>query len=110
MGFQTKFVESRQPSDYETNIATSAAENYSDIITVGALMGNATASKAKPYPDIKFAIVDNADAISGLANVTSLMFAEGQVGFLAGVLVLACPSRHEHRHPAKRRRRPGSLL
>jgi basic membrane protein A len=42
--------------------------------------------KAKEYPDIKFAIVDNAYAISGLANVTSLMFAEDQVGFLAGVL------------------------
>jgi basic membrane protein A and related proteins len=35
---------------------------------------------------VKFAIVDNAYAISGLANVTSLMFAEEQVGFLAGVL------------------------
>lgn len=49
-------------------------------------MGDATASKAKQYPDIKFAIVDNAYAISDLANVTSLMFAEDQAGFLAGVL------------------------
>lgn len=54
------------------------------IITIGSAMGDATASKAKSYPDVKFAIADNAYAISGLANVTSLMFAEDQVGFLAG--------------------------
>jgi basic membrane protein A len=86
MGFQAKFLESTQPSDYEMNIDALAAEGYNVIITVGSLMGDATALKAKQYPDIKFAIVDNAYAISGLTNVTSLMFAEDQVGFLAGVL------------------------
>ena len=85
MGFQAKFLESRQPSDYEMNIDALAAEGYNVIITVGPLMGDATALKAKQYPDIKFAIVDNAYADGGLANVTSLMFAEDQVGFLAGV-------------------------
>ena len=63
-----------------------AAEGYNVIITVGPLMGDATALKAKQYPDIKFAIVDNAYSDGGLTNVTSLMFAEDQVGFLAGVL------------------------
>jgi basic membrane protein A len=86
MGLQAKFLESRQPSDYETNIDALAAEGYNVIITVGASMGDATALKAAQYPDIKFAIVDNAYSISGLANVTSLMFAEEQIGFLAGVL------------------------
>jgi basic membrane protein A len=86
IGMQAKFLESRQPSDYEMNIDALAAEGYNVIITVGPLMGDVTALKAKQYPDIKFAIVDNAYAISGLANVTSLMFAEDQAGFLAGVL------------------------
>ena len=86
MGFQAKFLESVQPSDYETNIDALAAEGYNVIITVGSLMGDVTAVKATQYPAVKFAIVDNAYAISGLANVTSLMFAEDQVGFLAGVL------------------------
>ena len=66
-------------------------------------MGDATAAKAKQYPNIKFAIIDNAyfpsagsaacpDTVKdcyddgGLKNVTSLMFQEDQVGFLAGVL------------------------
>ena len=86
MGFQAKFLESMQPTNYETNIDALAAEGYNVIITVGPLMGDATTLKAKQYPDIKFAIVDNAYIISGLTNVTSLMFAEDQVGFLAGVL------------------------
>jgi basic membrane protein A len=103
MGFQSKFMESRQPTDYEKNIDEFAAECYNIIITVGSPMSDATALKAKQYPDIKFAIVDNAyaptqgsqycddtvkdcNSDSGLTNVTSLMFAEDQVGFLAGVL------------------------
>ncbi len=86
MGFQVKFLESQQPTDYEKNIDEFANEGYNVIITIGSSMGDVTASKAKQYPDIKFAIIDNAYAISGLANVTSLMFAEDQAGFLAGVL------------------------
>jgi len=66
-------------------------------------MGDATAAKAKQYPNIKFAIIDNAyfptkdyalcpDTVKdcyadgGLTNVTSLMFQEDEVGCLAGVL------------------------
>jgi basic membrane protein A len=86
MGFQAKFLESKQPTDYEMNIDALAGEGYNVIITVGSLMGDATTMKASQYPEIKFAIIDNAYAISGLANVTSLIFAEDQVGFLAGVL------------------------
>ncbi len=78
MGLQVKFIEFGRPGDYEKNIDALASEGYTVILTVGASMGDATASKAKQYPKIKFAIVDNAYAISGLANVTSLMFAEDQ--------------------------------
>ncbi len=98
-----KFIESKQPTDYEKNIDQFATENYDVIVTVGFLMGDATAAKAKQYPKIKFAIIDNAyfptkgvaycddtkkDCYvdGGLTNVTSLMFEEDQVGFLAGVL------------------------
>jgi len=103
LNFHVQFSESKQPSDYETNIDAFAAEGTNVIITVGALMDDATALKAKQYPNIKFAIIDNAYAPAtgsqacadtvkdcyadgGLSNVTSLMFAEEQVGFLAGVL------------------------
>ena len=96
-------LESKQPTDYEKNIDTFATQNYDVIITVGFLMGDATAAKARQYPKIKFALIDFAYAPAkgspacpntvkdcyvdgGLTNVTSLMFQENQVGFLAGVL------------------------
>ena len=102
-GLDAKFIESKQPTDYEKNIDQFATENYDVIITVGFLMGDATAAKAKQYPNIKFAIIDNQyfptkgsaacpDTVKdcyddgGLKNVTSLMFQEDQVGYLAGVL------------------------
>lgn len=86
LAFEVKFVESKLPTDYETNIDALADEGYNVIITVGSLMGDATALKAKQYPNIKFAIIDNEYADGGLTNVTSLMFTGEQVGFLAGVL------------------------
>ena len=102
-GFDVKFIESKQPTDYEKNIDQFATEDYDAIITVGFLMGDATAAKAKQYPNIKFAIIDNAyfptagsascdDTVQdcyadgGLTNVTSLMFQEDEPGFLAGVV------------------------
>jgi basic membrane protein A len=103
LGIEAKFIESKQPTDYEKNIDQFATENYDALITVGFMMGDATAAKAKQYPNIKFAIIDNAyfptkdyalcpDTVKdcyvdgGLTNLTSLMFQEDEVGCLAGVL------------------------
>lgn len=103
MGFQVKVIASEQSADYETNIDVLAAEGTGVIIIVGSPMADVTAAKARQYPAIKFAIIDHAyvptegspscrGAVQdcygdgGLANVTSLMFAEEQAGFLAGVL------------------------
>lgn len=102
-GFEANYIESKQQTDYEKNIDQFATEGYQVIVTVGFLMGDATAAKAKQYPNIKFAIIDNSyfptkdsaacpDTVKdcyddgGLKNVTSLMFQEDEVGFLAGVL------------------------
>lgn len=102
-GYEAKFIESKQQTDYEKNIDQFATESYDVIVTVGFLMGDATAAKAKQYPNIKFAIIDYSyfpakdsaacpDTVKdcyddgGLKNVTSLMFQEDEVGFLAGVL------------------------
>ncbi len=96
LGFDISYVVSQSSSDYEKNIETFATENADMIVTVGFLMGDATAKMAKKYPNIKFAIIDYAyfPAKAGdpdpyttdLKNVTSLMFAEDEVGYMAGVL------------------------
>ena len=62
-------------------------------------MGDVTAAAARANPDVDFAIVDVEyfpgfgcdESLSDcyaedLANITSLMFAEDEVGYLAGVL------------------------
>lgn len=102
-GWEAKYIESKQPTDYEKNIDQFATEKYDVIVTVGFMMGDATGIKAKQYPNIKFAIIDsdywptkdskicpetvkNCYDDGGLKNVTSLMFQEDEVGFLAGVL------------------------
>jgi len=95
LGLEGKVVETKQPTDYEKSIDQLVAEKHDVIITVGFLMGDATAAKAKQYKDIKFAIVDHAYSpkpgnpdpyATDLKNVTSLVFAEDQAGYLAGVV------------------------
>ncbi|HEY9648045.1 MAG TPA: BMP family ABC transporter substrate-binding protein [Chroococcidiopsis sp.] len=99
-GLGFSYVSSTSSSDYEKNIETQISEGADLVVTVGFLMGDATAAMAKKYPDTKFVIIDysyspgddGADPYKGdLKNVTSLMFAEDQAGYLAGVLA-ACVS------------------
>jgi basic membrane lipoprotein Med (substrate-binding protein (PBP1-ABC) superfamily) len=90
-----RFIESKQTTDYDKNIDQFATEGYAAIVTVGFLLGDATASKAKQYPAIKFGIVEFVYApakpgdpdpyTTDLRNVTSLTFQDDEVSFLAGV-------------------------
>lgn len=106
MGLDFAHVVSSSPNEYGTNIENFVEEGCDMIITVGFLMGDATAEAARENPDVTFAIIDAAyfpgagcsvDASDcyteegGLGNVTSLMFAEDEVGYLAGTLA-ACMS------------------
>ena len=96
-GMEFAHIVSEAASDYEKNIQNFVDEGCGLIITVGFLMGDSTAVAARANPDVKFAIVDYAyaeadyTAEGGLSNVTSLMFAEDEVGYLAGTLA-ACMS------------------
>ncbi len=84
-GLETAFIETAQPTDYEKNLEQFAQEGYDMIVTVGFMMGEATAAAAEKYPDIKFAIVDFAyDQYPD--NLMGLVFREDQAGFLAGAL------------------------
>jgi basic membrane protein A and related proteins len=100
-GMEFAHIVSEAATDYEKNIDNFITEGCGMIVTVGFLMGDSTAAAAQANPDVKFAIVDYAyfpgagcaedvaDCYTeegGLANVTSLMFAEDEVGYLAGVL------------------------
>jgi basic membrane protein A len=80
-----QFIESQAQADYEKNITEFAEQDYDLIITVGFLLGDATAKMAEQYPDTKFAIVDFAYA-PGIPNVQGIVFATDEAAFLSGYL------------------------
>jgi basic membrane protein A len=90
IGFEPKVLESQSEADYTANIDAFLDQGCDIIITVGFLLGNATADAAEANPDQKFAIVDNDlfDADAGkdrnFDNVAELVFATDQAAFLAG--------------------------
>jgi basic membrane protein A and related proteins len=101
-GFEFAYLTPQSATDYANTLESMIASEDPDlVITVGFRMGDATANAARSHPDIRFAIVDNEytpgvgcpetveDCYTeegGLSTVTSLMFAEDEVAYLAGVL------------------------
>lgn len=83
LGIEGKYLESQQQTDYEKNINAFVEEGCDLIVTVGFLLGDATAEGAKKNPDQKFSIVDFAyDPV--IPNVLGQVFSTEQAGFLAG--------------------------
>ncbi len=85
LGVTTKYIETTDSKDYGKNIETFAEAGYKVIITVGFALGEATIEEAKKYPDIKFIGVDQSQT-DVLDNLSGIVFAEDQSGYLAGVL------------------------
>ena len=79
---------SKSNGDYIPNLQTSAQQQNDLTVSVGFLMGDATATVAKKFPNNDFAIVDfSASALKGKPkNVEGLLFKEQEAGYLAGYL------------------------
>ncbi len=84
----TASIETVDSRDYEANISVFAEAGYDVIVTVGSAMGDATRTAAKAYPDTYFIGVDQDQSTSQdfSPNLTGLVFAEDQIGYLAGAL------------------------
>lgn len=84
-GVETAVLESTTDADYDPNIQAFVDQGCDLIVTVGFLLGDATAAAAEANPDQKFSIVDFAyDPV--LPNVLGQVYATDQAGFLAGYL------------------------
>ncbi len=84
-GLEGKYLESQQQTDYEKNINAFINEGCNVIITVGFLLGDATAAAAAANPDQPFGIVDfGYDPV--IPNVRGSGFQIDQATFLAGYL------------------------
>jgi basic membrane protein A and related proteins len=98
IGFEPQVLESESDADFEPNIQALIDQDCSLIITVGFLLGDATAAAAEENPDQQFAIVDfdfSRETDDGefedvtYDNVRELTFSTDQAAFLAGYLAAA---------------------
>ena len=84
-GVEGRFLESQAESDYEANLNSLLGGACDVIVTVGFLMGDATATAAQANPDQRFSIVDFAYDPT-IPNVVGQVYATDQAAFLAGYL------------------------
>ena len=84
-GVEARFIESQAQADYEKNITEFAEQKYDMIITVGFLLGDATAKMAAQYPNVNFAIVDYAYD-PPIPNVQGIIFNVDEAAFPIGYL------------------------
>lgn len=83
LGIQGDFLESQQQADYEENINAFIDAECNLIITVGFLLGDATAAAAEANPDQPFTIVDFAYDPT-IPSVLGQVFNTQEAAFLAG--------------------------
>ncbi len=81
-------IETVDARDYAENINVFAQAGYDVIVTVGDAMSDATRAAAKTYPNTYFIGVDQDQSTSQdfSPNLAGLVFAEDQIGYLAGAL------------------------
>ena len=95
LGFEPGLLESESEADFAPNIQAHIDNGCDIIVTVGFLLGGATATAAEENPDQLFAIVDFDffDEDSGedvtFDNVQELTFSTDEAAFLAGYLAAA---------------------
>lgn len=85
LGVSIDYVESQQPTDFQTNLERFATGDYDLVIGVGFLMGDAMQAVATAHPDKKFAIVDFAYEAAP-PNLKGLVFSEDQAAYMVGTM------------------------
>ncbi len=85
LGTEIKVLESKEPTDYESNINQLATAGFDPIFAVGFLMTDTVTKVAPQFADVNFGGIDiffdPADA-----NVIGLNFKEQEAGYLAGIV------------------------
>lgn len=84
-GANISYMESKQESDYATNLDKAVDGNNKLVWGIGYAMANAVLKAAKENPDINFAIVDNAYDQTP-PNLTGVVFRAQEPSFLVGYI------------------------
>ncbi|NNU77812.1 BMP family ABC transporter substrate-binding protein [Clostridium estertheticum] len=84
-GAQVKYLESVQSSNYPSNLNQFASNKYDLVWGIGYLMEDAVKASAKAYPNVKFAVIDDA-MTPHQSNVTGVIFKAQESSFLVGYI------------------------
>ncbi len=97
LGVQVKLLESTTANDYARNLQAFTQQKCGLIVTVGFLLGDATAASAKKNASEKYAIVDFAYAPKDVPNnnILGLTFSTDQAAFLAGYVAASMSKTHK---------------
>lgn len=86
LGVEIDYLESKQESDYATNIDIALDQEADLVVGIGFKLENAIAEAAKTYPENKFAIVDSDFGGKPAENVNSIMFNAQEASYLVGLV------------------------
>jgi ABC-type uncharacterized transport system permease subunit/basic membrane lipoprotein Med (substrate-binding protein (PBP1-ABC) superfamily) len=84
-GLDVDLLETEHPEDFENHIQQVIDRGATLVVTIGSQMGDQVERLAKRYGHVHFVLVDH-DPLPDSQNVTGLVFAEDEAGFLAGAL------------------------
>jgi basic membrane protein A len=85
-GVAVKYSESKQESDYATNLDKAADDGNNLIWGIGFAMADAITNSAKQNPDISYSIIDNSYGDKTPSNVTGVMFRAQEPSFVVGYI------------------------
>lgn len=84
-GWDVSYLESKQESDYATNLDKAVDDEANLIWGIGFAMADAVGNAAKANPDVQFAIIDNVNPTGG-SNITGVTFRAQEPCFMCGYI------------------------
>lgn len=86
LGVEVKVIESKQASEYLTNMESLLDEDVDLVIGVGNTMKDDIKKEAENYPDKQFIIIDETYEDGIPQNVTPILFRENEAAYLTGLI------------------------
>lgn len=83
LGWDVSYIESKQDSDYMTNLDKAVDDGSELVWGVGFAMGEAVENAASSNPDVQFAIIDNTYE-NNPSNLTGVAFKQEECSFAVG--------------------------
>lgn len=90
-GWDISYLESKQESDYATNLDKAVDDNANLVWGVGFAMADAVENSAKSNPDVQFAVIDNAYE-NPPSNLVGVCFRAQEPSFMVGYIA-ACTTK-----------------